>query len=242
VVAVGELSTRRRFTVLFALGVVLIAPARAADAGAAPGERFDLSRYKLQLPQARGDGVVEIAQPALARYTSDFFYFDARSGAMVFHCPDSGAKTRQSHYPRVELRRLDEWTFAGTNRLSATLAVLRQPGSTSIIVAQIHGHSAGSEALKIRWIDGAIIAAAKTSLGAAETRVTLASGVKLGQRFSLRIEQRERVVNIEINGASASFTYDASWNDQAVYFKAGNYLQDNSASGSAGTVAFYTLQ
>jgi Alginate lyase len=232
----------RRRAVVAAVLVACIARAGAVEAAAAPGGRFDLSRYKLQLPLARGDGVVEVEPPALARYASAFFYLDPRSGAMLFHCPDGGATTRQSHYPRVELRQQDEWTFTGAHTLSGTLAVLEQPRSGSIIVAQIHGHSAGSEALKLRWVDGTIVAAAKAGLGAAETRVTLARGMATGERFSFRIEQRERAVTVTVNGAAAKFTYDASWDGQAVYFKAGNYLQDNSGSGSAGTVAFYALQ
>jgi hypothetical protein len=233
---------RRRVLLFAALLATCAAPPWAGETATAPGERFDLSRYKLQLPEARGDGVVEVGQPALAGHASPYFYFDRRAEAMVFHCPDGGATTRQSHYPRVELRQLDEWTFTGSHTLSGALAVLAQPRSGSIIFAQIHGHSLGSEALKIRWIDGAIVAAAKTGLGAAETRVTLARGVRLGERFSFRIEQRERVVNVMVNGASATFTHDATWDAQPVYFKAGNYLQDNSGSGSAGTVAFYALQ
>ena len=48
-------------------------------------------------------------------------------------------------------------------------------------------------------------------------------------------------MTVTVNGISKSFTYDHSWDGDTVYFKAGNYLQDNSASGSVGVVKFYAL-
>lgn len=226
---------------LLMLGMMPMLASTAVQAAEPPGARFDLSDYKLQLPVKRRDSVVELGQPELARYASDYFYLDADQGTMVFACPDNGASTRGSHYPRSELRSLREWTFDGQHSLSARLAVLREPGSGDIIVGQIHGDGKGSEALKIRWVRGDIVVGVKSTRDSRELRRTLVKGVALGQFFDYAIEQQGREVRVSVNGQSASFSYDDSWNGSSVYFKAGNYLQDNSGAGTLGVVAFQSL-
>lgn len=207
----------------------------------APGQHFDLSNYTLQTPMARKDSVEEVAQPALQGFSAPYFYYDADAHAMVFNCPDNGASTRGSHFPRSELRDTREWHFSGQHTLSASLAVTQQPRSGGIIVGQIHGDGKGTEALKIRWSKGDIVVGVKASPGSTEQRVTMARGLALGDRIDYRIAQSDRVVTVTVNGAARSFTYDSSWDAGTVYFKAGNYLQDNSASGSVGVVKFYAL-
>ncbi|WP_114238960.1 polysaccharide lyase family 7 protein [Dyella sp. C9] len=212
-----------------------------SSSGGAPGQHFDLAAYKLQTPLAKGDSVKEVTQPSLRDFSSPYFYYDAAAKAMVFLCPDNGASTRGSHFPRSELRDTREWTFSGRHSLSASLAVTRQPGTGSIIVGQIHGDGKGSEALKIRWSRGDVVVGIKTNPGSTEQRSTLVHGLKLGDRIDYRIVQKDNTVTVTINGATQSFTYDHGWDGQSVYFKAGNYLQDNSGSGSVGVVSFYAL-
>ena len=205
-----------------------------------PGQNFDLGHYKLQLPVAGHRGVEEIS--GLGSYQSKYFYTDPSSGAMVFSCPDNGATTKGTHYPRTELRSLENWTFTGNHQLTATLAVIQQTGSRDIIIGQIHGDGKGSEALKLRWHDGQIIAGVKTNPGTSEARQTIVSGIALGEKFTYTIAQQGHNVTVTVNGSRQTFVYGAGWRGETVYFKAGNYLQDNSASGSSGIVAFYGLQ
>ncbi len=208
----------------------------------APGHHVDLLMYKLQTPIARGDSVLEVSPPMLMSYISPDFYYDGMTKALVFACPDNGATTRESHFPRSELRTIGEWTFSGMHTLSATLAVTQQPASGDIIIGQIHGNGQGTEAFKIRWINGDIVAGVKISPGNTEARYPLLHGLALGQRFSYTIAQSDHVVTVTVNGVSHSFSFDPSWDTAGtVYFKAGNYLQDNSASGSTGVVRFYAL-
>ena len=223
-------------------GLLLAGSGHAAvQPASAPGQHFDLSSYTLQTPLGKGDSVEEVAQPALRDFAAPFFYFDASDRSMVFECPDNGATTRGSHFPRAELRDTREWSFSGEHSLSASLAVAQQPASGSIIVGQIHGNGPGSEALKIRWSKGDIVVGTKASPGSTEQRVTLLHGLALGTRFDYRVVQSGHTVTVTVNGVSRSFTYDNRWDAGTVYFKAGNYLQDNSASGSAGVVKFYSL-
>lgn len=226
-----------------ALSLSLNVSARDAADAEAPGRHFDLTAYKLQTPIAQGDSVREIVQPALRDFSASFFYFDAKAKAMVFACPDNGASTRGSHFPRAELRDTHEWKFSAPGRrsLSASLAVAQQPRSGDIIIGQIHGNGKGTEALKIRWIKGDVVVGIKAHPDDQEQRVTLVRGLALGDRIDYRVAQADHTVTVTVNGVSRPFTYDRSWDGDTVYFKAGSYLQDNSASGSLGVVKFFSL-
>lgn len=210
--------------------------------GLPPGQNFDLSHFKLQLPVGKpAGGVVEVKQPQLSQYTSPYFFTDPVTGGMVFLCPDSGSTTAGSHFTRTELRDMTAWTFRGAHSMNATLAVMQQPSTKSIIIGQIHGSQVGSEALKIRWVDGAIVVAFKTTLGAADAKTKIASDLRLGQTFSYTVSHMDREVTVTVNGRSVTGKFDDSWDVDQVYFKAGNYLQDNTGSGSVGKVVFYAL-
>ena len=229
---------------LAGIGLLLSASvASAADqpAPTAPGQTFDLSQYALQTPIARRDSVIQVLQPDLHHYASPYFFLDEADHAMVFYCPDNGASTHGSHFPRSELRTTAEWSFSGEHMLKATLAITQEPQSRSLIVGQIHGNGEGTEALKIRWSKGDIVVGIKSSPGNTEERYTLVRGIPSGERFSYTIAQSDHRVTVTVNDVSKSFDYDHSWDNGTVYFKAGNYLQDNSASGSAGMVKFYAL-
>lgn len=208
---------------------------------APPGRQFELGDFKLQLPIAHGKSVLEVRQPELRDYASENFYLDVNRHSMVFVCPDDGATTPGSHYPRTELRHVQEWTFTAEHRLRAELAVLKEPGSRDIIVAQIHGDGKGSEALKLRWVAGAIVAGVKVAHDGPEVRHPLQKGLALGERFVVEIAQHDHDVTVTVNGKTQQFHYDNSWDGDALYFKAGNYLQDHSAAGSSGVVEFFSL-
>ena len=79
-----------------------------------PGSYFNLSAFKLQLPLSDGNGgVVEIDQPQLETYSSAYFYTDPSDNGMTFWCPENGAHTSGSNYPRSELRDNTDFTFSG---------------------------------------------------------------------------------------------------------------------------------
>ena len=91
------------------------------DASKHPGANFDLSHWKLQLPDASATEVS--AAELVAGFTNSFFYSDP-DGTMVFSCPVTGGTTSGSTFPRCELREMldpeDEtmnWTGYGTHIL-----------------------------------------------------------------------------------------------------------------------------
>jgi len=225
-------------------------------------DRIDLSNWNLTLPTgAPGKPDVIATSELLGGYTSDYFY-RTRHGGLVFWCPVNGVTTKGTHYPRTELRETDKngekynWHASqGKSVLSAELAVTQVPGTGRVTVGQIHDDGTGgikSEPLlklvyKYRT---------KTEMGdlVAEVRPTpeapgndnhvVAAGVKLGDRFSYRIELMPNLtLKVDINGNEAySAAVDSSWASQELYFKAGSYLEDNSGpSDDGGRVVFYSL-
>ncbi|WP_035387347.1 polysaccharide lyase family 7 protein [Ferrimonas senticii] len=105
-------------------------PAVAAaelDPAAAPGQNFDLSNWKINLPEletkgARKGKTVEISKQRLSDQRNPYshpqwFYTDSGSGAMVFVAPNSAPTTPNSKNTRSELRAMlaDDYGAANNN-------------------------------------------------------------------------------------------------------------------------------
>lgn len=75
----------------------------AQDPNLPPGENFDLTGWKITLP----DGTEVKEQELSDGFESENeFYTDPCTGAMVFRCPNHGATTVGSSFPRSELRQM----------------------------------------------------------------------------------------------------------------------------------------
>jgi hypothetical protein len=127
-------------------------PAWALDPTKPPGQNFDLSHWKLQLPTIGGvptgsGGSVDEVQPSalVAGFTNNYF-FTGPDGAMTFWVPDNGSTTSGSAHPRSELREEliagndnTNWTVYGTHILTAQCKVLQVPSDTGkVCIGQIH--------------------------------------------------------------------------------------------------------
>jgi hypothetical protein len=113
----------------------------SASAVSPPGALFDLSAFALQLPLSDGGGgVQQIKQPALATYTSEYFFTNASTGAMTFWCPENGAHTSGSNFPRSELREQPDFDLraGGFHRLNATLTVVSTTAKEAVTIGQAH--------------------------------------------------------------------------------------------------------
>jgi hypothetical protein len=217
------------------------------DGSRTPGENFDLSHWKLTLPDATAS---EVKQPLLATYTSPFFY-TAADGAMVLFAPVTGGTTSGSTFPRSELRELidgrnssSNWTAFGTHILNAQCRIVQMATEPHIIIGQIHGYDA-STLVKLQYKNGNIEAAIRNSPTGSDTRYTLISNHRPGDLITYQIKVVDGVVTVSANGATATkdvFASDAAWKAVTFYFKAGAYVQDNvGASTEGGAVAFYQV-
>ena len=233
---------------------------RALDPTKTPGQNFNLTGFILQTPIACGSGVLEVTAPSVAptsstrcnlgdlpTYTSSNFYTDKTTGAMVLWTPSNGATTPGSHYPRTELRGQKEFNISSaTTSETVTLAVLQTPKRNNIVIGQLKGASEphiGNEPIKLCWKSGSIVASVKLKYGGSISDWPIATGLKVGQQFTFTMSVAKGVVSISANGSSTQkFTFDKSWDTTKVYWKFGNYCQDNSStSGNGSRVAIYSF-
>lgn len=219
-----------------------------ASASLPPGKNFNLSAYTLQTLDSSLN-VKQVNLSSNSTYTDAYFFTDT-SGGIKFQVPSGAGSTANSEYPRSELRNNNDWNLSssgGTHSLTATLKVVAQPATGQIIVGQIHGEkTGGSEALKIRWTNGNIVAGYKVNFADSEVKTTLISGVPLGTSFTYSIKVVGLKATVTATSGSKTgtktITYgSSSWSGIGMYFKAGNYSQDGSKDGSHSSVVFSAL-
>nr|QPY77234.1 alginate lyase Alyw202 [Vibrio sp. W2] len=162
----------------------MAALAQSLDVTKAPAENFDLSKWKINLPYPddkpeRKGQVMELSKEQLNNHVPPFsdpnwFYTDAKTGAMVFKAPNEAVTTPNSKNTRTELRAMlatgyndpaNNFVVAAHKdankygaiggELSATLSVDwvstsgndAKSGAHAVVIGQIHGSN--NEPLKI---------------------------------------------------------------------------------------------
>lgn len=242
--------------------VVGCSNAFALDAGKAPGFNFPGLTSSYLLQDFNGMNLPE--EVALTKdYQSTYFYSNCYSanncyrsvpeGSMVFFAPSGFKSTPNSSYPRVELRA--KRTFNVGQEIdveqSGSVFIVQNPKTKSIIFAQIHGDkSGGSELLKLRWKDGAIVAGIKSRFGDSESQSVLLAGVKLNEKIDYKIEAKggdgemRLSIKVSVNGNQSikEFSFQKTgWEGVGLYFKAGNYNQTSDPQGAAAIVAYSAI-
>lgn len=221
--------------------------ALALDPAKPPGGNFDLSRWKLTLPDA---GASEFYPAHLTTGFTNFFFYTGADGAMVFGCPVTGGTTSGSSYPRSELRELLDpnddnvnWTGYGTHILNAQCKVTQIPSSQKVIIGQIHSFTGNAYPLiKLQFNNGTIEALVKQSPNSSTDTKLIFANVGLSNAITYQIKVVNGLLSIAVNGATQSvnvFQSDPDWTNQTFYFKAGNYCQDNSGTNSEGAVVSF---
>jgi hypothetical protein len=231
------------------LGFTLV-PLLAQDPRFPPGVNFDLSHWRLTLPDALATDI--FPDELNAGFTNEYFQ-TGRDGAMVFRCPVTGGTTGGSDFPRCELREMLDprdndvnWSGHGRHVLKARCRVLKVTDSKRLIIGQIHAYLGDAPPLlKIQYTNGAVDALVKLSTGLTnDTRLNFGQ-VGLSNSINYEINFTDGLLRITINGISRSVNLgqsDPGWLDQEYYFKAGNYLQDNTGgTNEYSMVAFYEL-
>ncbi|WP_068829788.1 polysaccharide lyase family 7 protein [Pseudomonas sp. BMS12] len=216
----------------------------------APGARYDLSHWKLTLPDADAS---EVDSARLrGGYASRYFHL-AGDGSMAFVAPAGGGSTRNSDYPRAELRELLDpaddnrnWSVAGSHQLNASAQVLRAPSTQKIIVGQIHGFDA-RPLVKLQWHKGQLKALIKRHPKGSNEEYKHSFAAQVGNApFSYAITMRDGVVTVQVEGERIQYDVlasDPAWREVRFYFKAGAYVQDDDRDGDedVGEVRFTQL-
>jgi hypothetical protein len=221
----------------------------------APGGNFDLSLWELQEPVGAPGAPTTIAPAQLVGpngYHDAYFFTDSSDGSMTFWDPENGVTTPNSKYPRSELREMTaagaaaNWAPTGTNLLRAVLKATVIPDH--VAVGQIHvgtGTPASTKPLLelFYYASGAIVLAIEQSpITGGEVDSTVGN-VPLGSRWSYAIALSGGTITLVIDGGAAQTSaMPAAFNQEGMYFKAGDYDQSAGASGTVGAkVQFYAL-
>lgn len=156
------------------------------------------------------------------------------------------------------------WPVSGTNTLSATLAVTQVPDHAC--VGQIHigvGTPVSTKPLVELYyfatggpggrlfpstLDGKIVMTIESSPNGGDEVYETVAAAPLGTKWSYVISLigtgAKAVIGLSINGGTTmTWPMPASFADEGMYFKAGDYDQTQVGKASAGaSVSFYALQ
>jgi hypothetical protein len=225
------------------------------DPGVAPGGNFDLSLWELQEPVGSPGSPTTILPAQLvgpSGYHDTYFFTDPTDGAMSFWDPENGVTTPNSNYPRSELREMTaagapaSWPVTGTNTLSATLKATLVP--SHVAVGQIHIGSGTPASVRpllelFYFSSGQItLGIEQTPAGGNEVQHNVGS-VPLGKKWSYVIGLSGNTISLTIDGGTKqTFAMSSTFNQEGMYFKAGDYDQSAGSSATVGAkVQFYAL-
>jgi hypothetical protein len=216
---------------------------------------FDLSLWELQEPVGSPGSPTTIPPAQLqgpSGYQDTYFFTDKTDGSMSFWDPENGVTTPNSNYPRSELREMNadgsaaNWAIAGTHTLSATVKATMVPDH--VCVGQIHlgtGTPASTKPLLELFYsaNGDIkMAIEQTPAGGNEVQYP-AGNVPLGTQWSYVIGLSGDAISLVINGGTPqTWTMSSTFDQEGMYFKAGDYDQSAGGSSTVGAkVQFYAL-
>jgi len=277
------------FLTFITLQLLITQDVTAQDPNLPPSGNFDLTRWKITLPDQTEIKELELSD---GFESPDEFYTDPTTGAMVFKCPNDG-ETGGSTYPRSELREmlragntsisttgvgLNNWVFSSSSqsvqdasgavdgKMTATVAVdyVSISGESSkvgrVIIGQIH--ASDNEPCRIYYRKlpgnalGSIYFAHEPNTGSEVwyemigSRSSSASnpsdGIALGEKFNYEIEVEGDILTVTISRDGKADVQeivdmsDSGFEDDWMYFKAGNYNQNNSGDDYA-QVSFFAL-
>ena len=213
-----------------------------------PGKLLDLSNWRLTLPvdTDQSEKPDEIEQPELESYIHDRYFFVTDKTGVVFRAHCGGVTTKNSSYPRCELREMtdsgklhanwstdDDATHALTLRAEIRVTPAVKP---HVVCAQIH--HAKDDLLMIR-LEGKKLFIERDK----ERDILLDRDYKLGTPFDINIQAANGQVTVRYNDE-----LKMRWriSRKGCYFKAGCYTQSNPKKGdkarSFGEVIIYRLR
>jgi len=234
---------------ILAMSLALPTGLSALSTTVSPGGNFNLANWSLQLPIASGSSIESIPSSQLegsGGFHDTYFFTNTSTGAMEFFCPENGAHTPNSSFPRSELQENGTWTRNETSTLKATLVVNNTVAS--VCIGQIHLGTNGSPASTKPLLElfcyssGAIEVGIEQTPAGGNEIVHSITTVPIGTKFSYTIQLSTNTITITANGVTKTFTMSSTFNNETFYFKAGDYLQTTGSSSTSGAhVSFYAL-
>jgi hypothetical protein len=218
-----------------------IAPESGRAALKSPGELIDTNEWYLTLPTGKAGSPDTIEGSNLATYHSKFFDLTGKRDGIVFHAGADGVTTKNSHYPRSELREMNgtekaSWSnTTGTHTLEVREAFTKLPDSKPEVVG-VQIHDAEDDVMQIR-LEGKTLMVRYNDGG---SEAVLDPDYKLGTPFDTKIVAANGKVDVLYNGQKKA---ELPLSGSGWYWKVGAYVQSNASkgegSGSAGEVVVY---
>lgn len=209
-----------------------------------PATVLNLKNWKLTLPvnTDHAGSPDEITQPELASFSSPNFRLNEAKNGVIFQANAGGATTKNSGYPRSELREMNGSKAASwSNKEGAHTMVVRQAIThlpvvkPEVVSAQIHDSS--DDVIMIKLSGKSLFVEAKSkNIG------TLDSNYTIGTAYTVKIVAANGKIQVFYNDALKA---DYSKSGSGYYFKTGCYTQSNTSKGDAasayGEVVIYDL-
>jgi hypothetical protein len=223
-------------------------PGRPAPGSAVrPSQLLDLRNWYLTLPTGSSGAPDTVEQPGLDGYSSPFFQVDPQRDGVVFTANAGGVTTKNSTYPRSELREMNgtekaAWSNrTGTHTLSVRQAVTELPkAKPELVTAQIHDEE--SDVMEIRLEGKRLIAQYGGDDKGGKKEFLLDQDYTLGTPYDLRLVATDGRIDVVYNGKPAG---SIAQSGSGWYFKTGSYLQSNTEKGDAadavGKVVLYQV-
>lgn len=212
-----------------------------------PGDIINLTNWRLTLPvdtsvQGNPD---QIDQPELTSYSqSPYFILNSPQNAVIFRAAVDGVTTKNSKYPRSELREMTArgsreaaWSnSAGIHTMTIRQSITHLPAvKPEVVAGQIHDDS--DDVIMVRLNRNKLYVE-----GDGKDIGTLDANYSLGRTFTVKLEARDGRIYVYYNGVQ-KVNLKKSGSDY--YFKAGCYTQSNMSKGdspsSYGEVMIYSL-
>jgi hypothetical protein len=208
-----------------------------------PSQLLDLRNWYLTLPTGSAGHPDTVRQPDLDGYSSRFFQVDPQGDGVVLTANAGGVTTKNSTYPRSELREMNGAEMAswsnrtGTHTLSVRQAVTELPtAKPELVTAQIH--DAESDVMEVRLEDKRLIA----QYADGEKEFVVDPDYTLGTPYDLQLVATDGRIDVVYNGKPAGSIPESG---SGWYFKTGSYLQSNTEKGDAadavGKVVLYQV-
>jgi hypothetical protein len=223
-------------------------PAAAAPAAGSgrtasrfPGELIDTNEWYLTLPTGREGSPDTVEGSELATYHSKHFDLTPRRDGIVFNAGADGVTTKNSHYPRSELREMNgsekaAWSNeSGTHVIDVREAFTKLPDAKPEVVG-VQIHDAEDDVMQIR-LEGKTL---MVQYNDGKSEQVLDPDYQLGTPFDTKIVGANGKVDVLYNGQKKATLplSGSSW-----YWKVGAYVQSNASKGdgadSVGEVVVY---
>jgi poly(beta-D-mannuronate) lyase len=229
-------------TVSSVAGTVATAATRVAGAANLPADVINLGYWYLTLPTGQQGSPDTIQNPSLEKFTNEFFRLNPSRDGVVFSARGDGVTTKNSHYPRSELREMNggqkaSWSnTTGSHTLDVCQAITKVPSTKpEVVAAQIH--DAKDDVLQIR-LEGTNLIVLYAN---GKSSAVLDPNYKLGTPYNVRITAANSKVDVAYNGQQKAQLplAGSGW-----YWKVGAYVQSNASHGDAtseGEVTVYSL-